>query len=159
VLSLRSELAKKSKAILIYAVIGESLLIITLLYITSTYGFKYSNMPQDDRIVLFIFGASAILYFFWALSLILVPTIRIEYNEKGIFIKNFLNREHYIAFKDIIEVDSRFSRSKYMKIKKSGKLIVSTKEKNHTIYNLEDIEQVKIELQKQVSKHKIDSEF
>ncbi len=152
---MRSELARKSKAILAYAVLGESLLIITLLYISSTYAFKFSNMPQDDRNALLILAVSALLYFFWTLSFILVPNIRIEYDEKGIFIKKYLNREQYIAFKDIIKIDSRFSRGKYMKIKSSGKLIVYTKEKNHTVYNIEDIEQVKNEMQRLIKKNKI----
>jgi len=156
---LRSELAKKSKTILLYAVLGESLLIVVLLYLASSFEFKLTNMSSDDQLAMLILAASALIYFFWALPILLTPNIRIEYDEKGIYIKRFGNNEQFIPFQDILNVELRFSRGKYMNVKKFGKLIVSTQEKKHAVYNVEDVEQVKNDLQKLVSRHKTNMIF
>jgi len=159
VLRLRSELAKKSKVNLLYAVLGESILIIVLLYLASTYEFKFSNMSQDDRSALLILAASALVYFFWALPILLIPNIRIEYDEKGIYIRRIGNKEYFIPFKEISKVDLRLSRGKYLNTKAYGKLIVCTKEKNYGVYHIENVEQVKNELQRLISKHKMNTDF
>ena len=51
---MKTELARKSKSILLYAVLGESILIIVLLYLASSYDFKLSNMSSDDQTALLI---------------------------------------------------------------------------------------------------------
>jgi len=156
---MKTELARKSKSILLYAVLGESLLLIALLYLGSSYEFKLSNMTSDDRFAILILGVSAILYFFWALPILLTPSIRIDYDEKGIYIKRIGKSEQFIPYRTITNVEVRFSRGKYFTVQKFGKLKVYTQEKVYAVHNIEDVEQVKNELQKLVSKHKIDIEF
>jgi hypothetical protein len=156
---MKTELAKKSKSILLYAVLGESVLIIVLLYLASSYEFKLSNMSSDDRNALLILGLSALVYFFWALPVLITPSIRIEYDEKGIYIKRIANQVQFIPYRNITNVELRFSRGKYLNAKKFGTLKVYTKEKTYAVHNIEDIENVKNELQRLVSKHKIGIEF
>jgi len=159
VIELRSELARKSKTYLIYAVLGESILIIVLLYIASSYEFKLSNMSSDDRVALLILAGSAVIYFFWALPILLTPNIRIEYDEKGVYIKRIGNNEQFIPYRSITNVELRFSRGKYLNIRKFGKLMIYTSEKKHVVHNIEDVEQVKNEMQRLVGKHKLDNQF
>ena len=159
VLVVKTELARKSKSILLYAILGESVLIIVLLYLASTYEFKLSNMSSDDQNALLILGFSALVYFFWALPILITPSIRIEYDEKGIYIKRIGNQVQFIPYLKITNVELRFSRGKYLNVKKFGTLKVYTKEKTYAIHNIEDVENVKIELQKLVSKHKIGIEY
>jgi membrane protein YdbS with pleckstrin-like domain len=159
VVELRSELARKSKTYLISAVLGESILIVVLVYIASSYEFKLSNMSSDDRVALLILGVSALIYFFWTLPILFTPNIRIEYDEKGIYIKRIGNSEQFIPYRSIKNIELRFSRGKYLNARKFGKLMVYTSEKKHVIHNIEEIEQVKNDLEKLVGKHKIDNQF
>ena len=159
VIVLRSELARKSKAILLYTVLGESILIIVLLYLASSYEFKLSNMSSDDQNAMLILGFSALIYFFWALPVLITPGIRIEYDEKGIYIKRIGNKEQLINYRDITNVELHFSRGKYLNAQKFGTLKVYTKEKIHRIHNIDNVEHVKNELQRLVSKHKIGIEY
>jgi len=116
-------------------------------------------MTTDDRFAILILSVSAILYFFWALPILLSPNIRIEYDEKGIYIKRIGKSEEFIPYRSIINVELHLSRGKYFNVQKFGKLKVYTQEKVYAVHNIEDVEQVKNELQKLVSKHKIDIEF
>jgi membrane protein YdbS with pleckstrin-like domain len=156
---MKTELARKSKSILLYAVLGESILIIVLLYLASSYEFRLSNMSSDDQNAILILGLSALIYFFWALPVLITPNIRIEYDQKGIYIKRIVNQVQFIPYLKITNVELRYSRGKYLNVKKFGTLKVHTKEKIYAIHNIEDVENVKNELQRLVSKHKIGIEF
>ena len=152
---MRTELAKRTVTTAFYLILGGIISFIFVIVTASEFDFNFSIMNTDDISSLWILAGISLSFFLFSIPAIYGPKVLIEYDEKGIYLKRFKRSDIFVAFHNIIDVESYLSSTRqYGKLHTFGTLYVKTKEIKHTIHHIEELEKVKNELNLLIEKFK-----
>jgi len=118
--------------------------IVSLFGTVLTVSLFISGSSSGFDMLIYMIGLSFIFLLCLGLLIwgLMTPSTLIAYDEKGIYIYDYHKKESFVAFSDIVNVEGRPARARYVHAYSFGKMRMITRNGDFSIYFVSELKEV-----------------